>query len=136
MGLLKAGFGALGGVLADQWKEYFYCDALPANVLAVKGSKRTSGRSSTTKGSEIIISSGSVIAVNEGQCMRIVGQGKVVEVCAEPGEFIYDASTEPTVFAGLWARASCLLSRILASASPSAVKLPRIREFTISTSKS
>ena len=100
MGLLKAGFGALGGVLADQWKEYFYCDALPANVLAVKGSKRTSGRSSNTKGSENIISSGSVIAVNEGQCMMIVEQGKIVEVCAEPGEFIYDASTEPTIFAG------------------------------------
>ena len=100
MGLIKAGVGALGGVLADQWKEYFYCDALEADTLAVKGQKRTSRRSSNTKGNENIISTGSVIAVNEGQCMLIVEQGKVVEVCAEPGEFIYDASTEPTVFAG------------------------------------
>ena len=100
MGLIKAGVGALGGVLADQWKEYFYCDALDANVLAVKGQKRTSKRSSNTKGNENIISTGSVVAVNEGQCMLIVEQGKVVEVCAEPGEFIYDASTEPTIFAG------------------------------------
>lgn len=100
MGLIKAGAGALGGVLADQWKEYFYCDAMDANVLAAKGQKRTSRRSSNTKGNENIISSGSIVAVNEGQCMMIVEQGKVVEVCAEPGEFIYDASTEPSIFAG------------------------------------
>ena len=100
MGLIKAGIGSLGGVLADQWKEYFYCDAMDANVLAVKGQKRTSKRSSNTKGNENIISTGSVVAVNEGQCMMIVEQGKIVEVCAEPGEFIYDASTEPTIFTG------------------------------------
>ena len=100
MGLIKAGIGSVGGVLADQWKEYFYCDAMDANVLAVKGQKRTSKRSSNTKGNENIISTGSVVAVNEGQCMMIVEQGKVVEVCAEPGEFVYDASTEPTIFAG------------------------------------
>ena len=100
MGLIKAGIGSVGGVLADQWKEYFYCDAMDANVLAVKGQKRTSKRSSNTKGNENIISTGSVVAVNEGQCMMIVEQGKIVEVCAEPGEFVYDASTEPTIFAG------------------------------------
>ena len=100
MGLIKAITGAAGGVLADQWKEYFYCEALPANILAVKGMKRVSGRSSNTKASDNIISSGSVIAVADGQCMMIVEQGKVVEICAEPGEYTYDASTEPTVFAG------------------------------------
>ena len=100
MGLIKAGVGSVGGVLADQWKEYFYCDSLDAGVLAVKGQKRTSKRSSNTKGNENIISTGSVVAVNEGQCMMIVEQGKIVEVCAEPGEFVYDASTEPTIFAG------------------------------------
>ena len=100
MGLIKAGVGSVGGVLADQWKEYFYCDSMDANVLAVKGQKRTSKRSSNTKGNENIISTGSVVAVNEGQCMMIVEQGKIVEVCAEPGEFVYDASTEPTIFAG------------------------------------
>ena len=75
MGLIKAALGAAGGVLADQWKEYFYCEALPANVLAAKGQKRLSGRSSNTKGSDNIISSGSVIAVADGQCMLIVEQG-------------------------------------------------------------
>ena len=100
MGLIKAAFGAAGGVLADQWKEYFYCEALPPDVLLTKGQKRTSGRSSNTKGSDNIISSGSVIAVADGQCMIIVEQGKVAEICAEPGEFTFDASTEPTIFGG------------------------------------
>lgn len=100
MGLIKAIGGAAGGVLADQWKEYFYCDALSADVLCAKGVKRTNSRSSNTKGEDNIITSGSVIAVADGQCMIIVDQGKVAEICAEPGEFKYDASTEPSVFSG------------------------------------
>ena len=100
MGLISAALGSAGGVLADQWKEYFYCEALPTNVLAVKGRKRNSGRSSNTKGSDNIISSGSVIAVADGQCMLIVEQGKIVDVCAEPGEYVYDSSTEPSIFSG------------------------------------
>ena len=100
MGLLKAIIGATGGVLADQWKEYFYCDAMSADTLVVKGSKRISSRSSNTKGGENIISSGSVVAVADGQCMLIVEQGKVVELCAEAGEYVYDASTEPSIMAG------------------------------------
>ena len=100
MGLIKAGLGAVGGNLADQWKEYFYCEAMPENVIAVKGEKRIGGRTSNTKGTDNIISRGSVIAVADGQFMMIVEQGKVVEVCAEPGEFIFDNSTEPSIFAG------------------------------------
>ena len=100
MGLIKAGVGALGGTLADQWKEYFYCDSLEKNILVVKGQKRTSSRSSNTKGNDNIISNGSLIAVADGQCMIIVEQGKIVEVCAEPGEFTYDTSTEPSIFTG------------------------------------
>lgn len=100
MGLIKAGMGALGGTLADQWKEYFYCEAMEKEVMVTKGRKRTSSRSSNTKGSDNIISNGSVIAVADGQCMIIVEQGKVVEVCAEPGEFKYDTSTEPSIFTG------------------------------------
>ena len=100
MGLIKAGIGALGSTLADQWKEFFYCDALDTDVLVTKGVKRISGRSSNTKASDNIISNGSGIAVADGQCMMIVEQGKVVEVCAEPGEYTYDSSTEPSIFAG------------------------------------
>ena len=100
MGLIQAAVGSVGGVLADQWKEYFYCDSLDKDSLVAKGQKRVSGRSSNTSGTDNIITSGSVIAVNEGQCMIIVEQGKVVEICAEPGAFTYDSSTEPTVFGG------------------------------------
>ena len=100
MGLIRAGIGALGGTLADQWKEFFYCEAIDKEILVTKGQKRTTGRSSNTKGNDNIISNGSGIAVADGQCMIIVEQGKVVEVCAEPGEFTYDSSTEPSIFAG------------------------------------
>lgn len=102
MGLIQAAMGAAGGVMSDQWKEFFYCDSLDKDSLVAKGQKRTSarGRSSNTSGEENIITSGSIVAVNEGQCMIIVEQGKVVEVCAQPGEFTYDNSTEPTIFGG------------------------------------
>ena len=100
MGLIRAALGSAGGVLADQWKEYFYCEAIPANILAVKGQKRASGRSANVRGSDNIISNGSVIAVADGQCMIIVEQGKVVDLCAVPGEYTYDTSTEPSLFSG------------------------------------
>ena len=102
MGLLKAGAGALGGVLADSWRDYFYCDALGADVLVAKGQKRTSskGRSSNTKGEDNIISDGSIIAVNEGQYMIIVQQGAIVDAVGEAGEYVFDKSTEPSLFFG------------------------------------
>ena len=100
MGLIKAGTGALGGVLADQWKEFFYSDSLGNDVLLRKGTKRVGKRSSNTKASDNVISNGSGIAVADGQCMIIVEQGKVVDICAEPGEYTYDTSTEPSIFSG------------------------------------
>lgn len=100
MGLIRAAAGALGGTLADQWREFFYCDAMDKDILVKRGRKRTSFRSANTKGNDNIISNGSGIAVADGQCMLIVEQGKVVEVCAEPGEFTYDSSTEPSIFTG------------------------------------
>lgn len=100
MGLIKAISGAVGGTFADQWKEFFYCDALDKNVLVVKGQKRISGRSSNTKSSDNIITNGSGIAVADGQCMIIVDQGQVVEICAIPGEYTYDMSSEPSIFSG------------------------------------
>ncbi|MBE5842571.1 MAG: SPFH domain-containing protein [Butyrivibrio sp.] len=99
MGIIKAGIGAAASVLSDSWRDYFYCDAIPTDTLAVKGQRRT-GKTSSNKGNENIISNGSIIAVADGQCMIIVDQGKVTEVCAEPGEFVYDTSTEPSLFYG------------------------------------
>ena len=100
MGLIKAAINAASTVLADQWREYFYCDSFSANVLAAKAKKRTGRGSSNTKSTDNIIANGAVISVNEGQCMMIVDQGAIVEFCAEAGEFIWDASTEPSVFYG------------------------------------
>ena len=101
MGLIKAGMGAVGGVLGDQWKEFIYCESLKPDVLVAKGMKRISsrGRSSNTSAEDNIISNGSTIAVNDGQCMIIVESGKVVDICSEPGEYVYDKSTEPSLFA-------------------------------------
>ncbi len=97
MGLIRAAVRSATGVLADQYKEYFYCDALGSDVLVRKGRKR---RANHNVGDDNVITNGSIVSVADGQCMLIVDNGKVVEVCAEPGEFKYDSSTEPTVFAG------------------------------------
>ena len=128
MGLIKAIAGAAGGVMADQWKEYFYCEAMPANILATKGHKKVTGRSSNYKGDENIITNGSMIAVADGQCMLIVEQGKVVEVCAEPGEFLYDSSTEPSIF-------SSSSSAVTLDTPKDTISMPRrSRHFLLSTS--
>ena len=101
MGLIRAAKDAVSSMMADQWREYFYCDSLSNDVLVVKGQQRvTNGRNSNTKGVENIISNGSIVAVNEGQCMIIVDQGGIVEFCADTGEFVYDSSTEPSLFYG------------------------------------
>ena len=100
MGLIKAALGSVQSVLGDQWREYFYCDSMTSDVLVAKGIKRTTSRSSNTKGSDNIISNGAVIAVNEGQAMMIVEQGQIVEFAAEAGEFTWNASTEGTILYG------------------------------------
>lgn len=100
MGLIKAALTSAGSVISDQWKEYFICDSMDNDTLVVKGSKRTGKKSSNTKGSDNIITNGSVIVVQEGQCMMIVDQGAIVEFSAEPGEFVWEASSEPTIFEG------------------------------------
>ena len=100
MGLIMAAVGAAAETLSDQYKEFFYCEAMDKSVLVKKGQRRNSGYSDNFKGSDNIITSGSGIAVADGQCMIIVEQGKIVEVCAQPGEYRYDASTEPSIFDG------------------------------------
>lgn len=100
MGLLKVAIDSFKNTMADQWKEYFYCDALSNDVLMIKGKKRQDAKAKNNNGNDNIISNGSVIAVNEGQCMIIVDQGGIVDVCSEPGEFVFDNSTEPSIFTG------------------------------------
>ena len=101
MGLISAGLNAIGGTLASQWKEYFYCDALPDNVLATKAMKKTKGRFGGSRvEDDNVISQGSVVAVADGQCMMVVDQGKIVDFCAEPGEYIFDTNAQPTLLYG------------------------------------
>lgn len=99
MGLIAAGLNAVGGTLASQWKEYFYVDALPDDVLVTKAGKKVKGRFGGSRyEDDNVISDGSVIAVNDGQCMMIVDQGRIVDFCAEPGEYVFDQNGEPSIF--------------------------------------
>ena len=100
MGLVRAAGAAASTLMGDQWREYFYCNSLDNDTLMVKGQKKIGPKSSNTKGADNIISNGALIAVNDGQCMIIVEQGAIVEVSAEPGEFIFDSSSEPSIFYG------------------------------------
>ena len=97
MGLINAALGTGIGILQDQWKEYFYADAIPADTLVVKGRKKTTLKSANYS-TDNIITSGSILTVADGQCMMIVEQGQIVELCSEPGEYKFDASTEPSIF--------------------------------------
>ena len=109
MGFLRAGIGALSGVLADQWRDYFYAESLGENVLATKAHKRMNRRFGGSRyEADNVISNGSIVAVNEGQCMILVDQGRVTDVCAEPGEFVYDTSTEPSIFYGAMNKAGVM----------------------------
>ncbi|MBP3655605.1 MAG: SPFH domain-containing protein [Clostridia bacterium] len=101
MGLISAGLQAIGGTMASQWREFFYADAMTGDVLVTKGMKRINGRFGGSRTEDDnIISSGSVLVVNEGQCMLVVDQGKIVDVCAEPGAYTFDLNAEPSLFYG------------------------------------
>lgn len=97
MGLIRAIIDSAKGTFAEQWKEYIYCDSLDSDILVKKGQRRGRGNN---KGSDNIITDGSMVVVNEGQCMMIVEQGKVVDLCASAGAYKYDSSTEPSIFTG------------------------------------
>lgn len=99
MGLIRTFASSVKDIVGEQWLEYFYCDALPPDVIAALGKKKSTGKANT-KGADNIINNGSIIAVAPGQCMIIVEQGKAVDICAEPGEYKYDMSTEPSIFYG------------------------------------
>ena len=103
MGLIRALAAGASTVMADQWREYFTCDALSGDVLVAKGQFKTKKRGlfgARNKATEDIISNGSVISVNEGQVALIVSDGKIVDFCAEAGYYKWDDSTEPSMLAG------------------------------------
>ena len=98
MGLIKAIIGSAIGTIADEWLEYIYCDSMPGDVLMKKGQARVGAYSGNTGGDSNIISDGSKIAINEGQCMLIVENGRIVDFSSEPGGYIYNTGTEPSMF--------------------------------------
>ena len=100
MGLIKLVMDTAGGVLSDQFLEFFYCDTIDNDTLMVKGTKVQTSRGQNNKATDNIISNGSKIVINEGQCMMIVDNGAIVEVSAEPGEYVFHNNTEPSIFAG------------------------------------
>ena len=100
MGLISAISGAAGGVLADSWRDYFYEDSLEGDIIVTKGKKRVDQRGSNNKSTNNVITDGSIIAVADGQCMIVVENGRVKDVCAETGKYVYSNTEEPTIFAG------------------------------------
>ena len=136
MGLIKAAIGSAGGVLADQWKEFFVCDAMPKEVMARKGVKKTSGRSSNTKGSDNVISDGSGLVVADGQCAIITDQGRVAEICAVPGEYTYNSLTEPSLFTGKLGEGIKNTFKNIGKRFTYGGEPPRISAFTTSTPRS
>ena len=90
---------AAGGTLRDQYKDFIYCEALPMDILMRKGA-RANAQGSTNKGNDNIITNGSKIAVADGQCLLIVENGKVIDFCAEAGEYIYESNTSPSMLTG------------------------------------
>lgn len=100
MGLIKAATTSAMGVLTDQWVDYIRCDSMPENVLMRPGNRMIGKDSSNSKFTDNIISNGSKIDVADGQCMLIVENGKIVDFCQEPGQYVYDSSTQPSLLGG------------------------------------
>ena len=100
LGIWEAAKSSFSGQLGDQYLEFFECPSMGNDVLMVKGRKSIKKNSKHRNGEDNIITNGSVISVNEGQCMIIVDQGQIVEFCAQAGEFVYDASKEASLLYG------------------------------------
>lgn len=97
MGLLRVFKETVGGVLEDQWRDFFTSDSLGPDTLLVRGVRAETKRSKN-KGDESIVTNGSIITVADGQFMLLTDQGRIVEFSGEPGEFLYDSSTEASLF--------------------------------------
>ena len=67
MGLIQVALGAISSTAKDAYKEFFYCDAIPEDVLVVRG-RRHADKNAHNNGNENVISNGSGIAVADGQC--------------------------------------------------------------------
>ncbi len=99
--VLGGGWNALkGSVQSSLWKEYFESGDMSDGILMKRAEKIIVSGGKNTKADDNLISSGSGIDVQEGQCMILVENGKIVEFCAVPGRYTYDASSAPSLFSG------------------------------------
>ena len=98
MGLIRASVGAVSNVVGDQFKEFVTCPAIDRTTLIARGVvNHGDGNKNFTEG---VITNGSKIVVPQGYAMMIIDNGAIKEFSAEPGEFIWDTSSEPSVFEG------------------------------------
>lgn len=99
MGLVRAFTNSAFSYINDMWEDYIYCDSLDNDTLLQKGhAKKSPGAGSLAD--DIVITQNSKIAVNAGQMLLVVEDGKIIDFTAEPGGYEYDSSTEPSVFCG------------------------------------
>ena len=102
MGIVKAFFNAVGGNLADQWQEVIEADSMSDTTVFAKGVKvrKNDRRNNNKKGTEDVISNGSIIHVYPGQFMLLVDGGKIIDYTAEEGYYKVDNSAAPSLFNG------------------------------------
>ena len=108
MGLIKV-IGDMGGAAINSasaalhsglWKEYFTSGDMSNGILMKRGERITSAGGKNKQTDDNLISSGSGIDVQAGQCVLLIDNGRIVEFCAEPGRYTFDASSAPSFFAG------------------------------------
>lgn len=100
MGIIRAITTSLKSTAKEQWKEAFFMDALPADVLMARGHKHVSNRSANDRVDDEVITSGSLLSVADGQALIVTSHGKVVDVCTEPGEHEFVDPDRPAGVAG------------------------------------
>ena len=98
MGIIRAAIQTVTGSLSDQWQEIVEPEGMGEQTVFTKGVVKKSGG----KGTKDVISNGSVIHVYDNQFMILVDGGKIVDYTAEPGYFIVDNSSSPSLFNGEW----------------------------------
>lgn len=122
MGIIKATFNSIGGALGDQWLEVIEADNMGDTTVFTKGVKvrKNDKRNSNKKGTDDVISNGSIIHVYPNQFMILVDGGKIVDYTAEEGYYKVENSVAPSLFNGEFGKSlSDAFSRIKFAGVPS-----------------
>ena len=98
MGIIKAVTQAVGGAFADQWLEVIEADNMGDQTVFTKGTLIRRGENK--KGTDNVVSNGSMIHVYDNQFMMLVDGGKIVDYTAEPGYYKVDHSSMPSLLNG------------------------------------